>query len=1493
MRINRNFVFGVAWIAGTFSGCDGGGTRTADEGPSYQVQALVSTTATFAVAVPSGTRLDQIFMTASESFAIQSRVELGKQGDVKTLASYGKSRSEFGAGTTAHASLFLRGDVALRSSAFVAGSLTTTGRLSRQKGARIAGDLAINTAFSSNETSWNVAFQAGTDDVVLEPGRKKTLIPGAYRHLDIRPRATLRLSSGTYFFESWNTQPQVRVEVDKSAGPIFIYVKSAFVYKGGFVDVGGPEGQVLVGYLGTSPAHLEDAFLGTLVAPNADIELRRPNCGQHKGSWFGKTVRVFSHQQILHVPFKFDFICPLGDTDGDGVLDCTDYCFNDPKKTDPGACDCGVADVDTDIDGLSDCLDAFPLDPGRTVPGECDGQRNGAACTDGLCAGVQTCTAGTCGPGAAACLPEPGCKTMALGESIYSFCGEGPDNFDAARAKCDAEAGQALVRIETPQENAVLVAWLKSAGISDAWIGANDIGAEGTWRWMTATTNDGPAFWQGGPDGGLVGAGYARWAAEHPDSSSTNNCANLNATAGQWRAAPCTQNLAFICEKPSGRTRLTPLPMRPLHLGEFFPGATDEDTGDKDGDGILDSCVPLATLFKDTSSTGLDLLQREIAIMRINACQACTDKDCADKKCTGIVLPAVPGSVCSPSSATERALCKAQSIVAGGSCSENRALDGTVTFTGTCPVGSNCGRHFMCAEMKLVNPATRDWEMVKCTSDAQCAAGNTCDTVRGRCINAAKTDACETRDPVDNRCVGVCFGALACIKPVPGCGLDAPAGLPCQEINICNTPPTPGSGKLSDSSNVSPSPFVPAEHFAAPADSAPVYPTDPPCPAGDGCPRSAKHPWCKYAVDDTLPAEDTNDDEKQGGREEEGGAVQFDFDPLIKLDWRAEPRPFGETKLDIDARAQLRASARFELGPAGGQFDIINAVAALKADRCRFNTSDTKFEVFGIDFLPEVGINAKFDSNDSFDAKACNNAFTTWETSVNRVKKALRDAQELLKQFNELKKGRQTFSAGLCTELLAEAPKDFLDVTGPLNCATETPIRVINRFVDYYNGLASRLLYEQTQLAGKVLTKTHRIPLGPIGANETQTLFQAQFFIGPIPALLEVGAFINYGLSGALEFTASPGRIVAAGGGDLVTLTGSVRPYAGSGVTLFVGAGFDVGVASFSAGVEGAISLGQVSLPTFASAGITVATEADKRALPPDLAPLAAATNAFPQGGPQQYRFNLRFGYGMSLELSQILAGHIDARLRVKFLFFSKTWRARLLAFEGYSLPPVALLNGGAELATALDLASWGVVKMPLPFPRLARLSASDLPVAAPGESPIMTASFHQGRVAELFYDRLCTCQSRDESCDTASDCCDNAPAFLCFSNPDTGGGKICSTCRNSTQSCNNDGDCCALGERGVCTPDSPSLARKTCKACTPTGVRNGCKTNADCCDVNKFCVEKQDVIISKPGEPAPPQPPPFTICVCGEKETPCTRNAQCCSNSCRTDGTCSGPIIR
>ena len=62
------------------------------------------------------------------------------------------------------------------------------------------------------------------------------------------------------------------------------------------------------------------------------------------------------------------FIC---DPPANTVTNNTDACPADPDKQAAGVCGCGNADTDTDADGAADCIDACPLDPLKTNAGTC------------------------------------------------------------------------------------------------------------------------------------------------------------------------------------------------------------------------------------------------------------------------------------------------------------------------------------------------------------------------------------------------------------------------------------------------------------------------------------------------------------------------------------------------------------------------------------------------------------------------------------------------------------------------------------------------------------------------------------------------------------------------------------------------------------------------------------------------------------------------------------------------------------------------------------------------------------------------------------------------------------------------------------------------------------------------------------------------------------------------------------------------------------------
>ncbi len=93
-------------------------------------------------------------------------------------------------------------------------------------------------------------------------------------------------------------------------------------------------------------------------------------------------------------------------------------------------------------------------------------------------------------------------------------------------------------------------------------------------------------------------------------------------------------------------------------------------------------------------------------------------------------------------------------------------------------------------------------------------------------------------------------------------------------------------------------------------------------------------------------------------------------------------------------------------------------------------------------------------------------------------------------------------------------------------CPVHEPVEItINRFVDYYQlpgvGALTKLTDAQgalNNLAAPIQGLVNKtFSFGPEPSEESQTIINAPFFIGPVPMVLQVDAYTQYGVAGALD----------------------------------------------------------------------------------------------------------------------------------------------------------------------------------------------------------------------------------------------------------------------------------------------------------------------------------------------------------------------------------------
>jgi hypothetical protein len=1367
--------------------------------------------------------------------------------------------------------------------------------------------------------SWNVTYPSAAvgPSVTVNAGQTGTLAPGQYGDVLVNSRGTLKLSAGTYYLKSLDIEPQSTVTLDQAAGPVIIYENDKVILRGSFVVPAGGSPDLLIVGLSSTAILVESLFDGAIVSPSAIISMNAVS-GVHTGFFYGRDIqRVHAGakvqyraplailkaaspsgpkcRELLSAPgipgtlalnvqrYCSDGVCASGhyDTDFDTIEDCLDECPYDPRKSKPGICGCSRAETDRDGDGVPDCIDECPDDPNNTSVGECGCvggpgpalKPAGTPCNDTACPQTgATCNgAGVCG-NRAACTPATGCKLVAFGGISYWFCpgvsgdgGTGQAPEASAQATCSAK-GLTLARIDTAEQNRLIARFLKSP----LWLGANDLGTSGTWRWSAPGTNNGDPFWSGGPSGTRVNNLYSNWGRGAPGAQ---RCAAIRPD-GQWFDADCAEPLGYACQFK------IPLIKRPGGLG------------------LPRDAVPAFTNCVQEANSGLPSTLDEL-IRQVDA--GVTDGAFKNPPPAGATCPDNPG-----------ADGVGRHPDAGEGCAlvNVQPLDG-----GTCFDNSDCARFgagFVCKEYK---------------DDPNCTPP------------AGGPDSGAPTGPVDG---ATCQGHKRCGQL--SCPTD---NLACDQVNVCGVNSDFDAG-VDPTSNVDAEAFDPAALFEGgiPDAARSVAYVDDPIRGDAG----RNHAWCFMNPQNQNSVPPVSQPPKsKKGKSGSSSLISFDFDPQLTFDVQANPLALGETDLHLHAAATLTAGVH--LNQFLGQdysANILDVGVGILAKRCSLSDKETRFQVLGLDFIdPEdLGIPI-FDTLDPVThpdlakiGRDCDDAVAKFVLYANRAKKAFRDAQQLVHQYKQITSLGNLLSGDLCQQIGVLAA-DVPGFPGGNICLPHEPVEMtINRFIDYYQGPGSGQVAQLKEVAGALSKISSALADGlktnatlfqfkGLDKQESQTVLSVPFAIGPVPMLLEIDAFARYGIIGKFDVGLNFGTVLnldAAPKDDpqdpnnppnpqpdpLAKVTAQVVPHAAAGLSAFVGAGTNLGAFSATVGIEGSVNLADIQAPIFAGVGLNVLVTKDIRPIPADIADSVLSPKAFQFSIPKAFKFSVGYGYGAAVDLKDVLNGEINSRLRIKFFFFSRTWRKRVVKFNGWSAH-FDLVSGGSgpdfrpdkipvvtnpvQSPAPLDpetersaanvaqgASSDGIAETQVPLMTLAHLivPGGDLlpgtgivgdddgggggieqsqtfgPLALAvdgGTGDGSVVAFDPTAVQGFFYDDLCCIKAPDQTLCSISGVPQCCPGFTCtpFVDSPRGMGSCQARCKTTNEKCQTASDCCA-GDGGA------AMVCGSLSTCTQCGQLNGnCARDVDCCG-GLSCAPNHKCVVT-----------------CQAVGQSCTSNASCC----------------
>jgi DNA-binding protein YbaB len=203
-------------------------------------------------------------------------------------------------------SIVSRAPVEVRDRGIVHGFIHSAGAVVLRADTQVTGPVEEHAVVILPDLALNVPFPGVTQGTIeLEPNQQQTAGPGYYNKLVVKQGAQATLSAGVYYFNDFDLEPGGTLRLVATAGPIVIWVKNTFIFRGGYSDSAGGFPRVFAGYLGTATAIVESKYRGTLAAPNAKISIS--TIQSHEGAFHGKDIEVQPDTQICYRPFELRY----------------------------------------------------------------------------------------------------------------------------------------------------------------------------------------------------------------------------------------------------------------------------------------------------------------------------------------------------------------------------------------------------------------------------------------------------------------------------------------------------------------------------------------------------------------------------------------------------------------------------------------------------------------------------------------------------------------------------------------------------------------------------------------------------------------------------------------------------------------------------------------------------------------------------------------------------------------------------------------------------------------------------------------------------------------------------------------------------------------------------------------------------------------------------------------------------------------------------------
>ena len=237
------------------------------------------------------------------SFGDRSKLLGTQAGSFAVMANAGNGLTTLGADAQV-GNVWSRAPVTLRDRTHVNGFIKSNQAVTLGNADVVSGPIVQQTFIQLPSFGFSVTFPTtNSGDVIVQPNTTRTLAPGSYGQLIVNAGATLFLSTGTYFFTSFDLESNSKISCSSSGGQVVVYTPGNVIYRGNIIEKTGGRPKFFLGAFTATTIPVVGPFTGTLAAPNAQITLNTVAAPGHSGAFFGKAIQVDPDNTVNWVPF--------------------------------------------------------------------------------------------------------------------------------------------------------------------------------------------------------------------------------------------------------------------------------------------------------------------------------------------------------------------------------------------------------------------------------------------------------------------------------------------------------------------------------------------------------------------------------------------------------------------------------------------------------------------------------------------------------------------------------------------------------------------------------------------------------------------------------------------------------------------------------------------------------------------------------------------------------------------------------------------------------------------------------------------------------------------------------------------------------------------------------------------------------------------------------------------------------------------------------------